>query len=213
MSFIDFSLKQLEVINKQHGINVPLVLMNSFNTETETKAHLAAVKPNVNVICFNQFELPRMDAETMLPAQLSEAQQMYPPGHGFVYDCLKNSGTAQKLLDQGVEWCFISNADNLGAVLDPKIAAFAVASDFKFVSEQTPKTEMDVKGGVLMDYEGSVHLLETAQVPPDHMDDFCNTKVFKYFHINNLWVNLKELMRLEKFELDLIVNPKTVESK
>jgi len=119
----------------------------------------------------------------------------------------------KQLIDSGIEWLFISNADNLGAVLDPIIANFALHSNCGFVSEQTPKTKMDVKGGVLMHYENGIHLLETAQVPPDHMKDFCDTQVFKYFNINNLWVNLNELAKISSVELDLIVNPKTVEGK
>lgn len=65
-------------------------------------------------------------------------------------------------MKKGIEWIFISNSDNLGAVLDPKIAHFATSSNFEFVSELTPKLEADVKGGVLINYEGSIHLLESA---------------------------------------------------
>ena len=39
-----------------------------------------------------------------------------------MYECVKSSGVAKQLADAGVEWLFISNADNLGAVLDPRIA-------------------------------------------------------------------------------------------
>ncbi|CAL6038038.1 UTP-glucose-1-phosphate_uridylyltransferase [Hexamita inflata] len=212
-SFLDFSLKQLEYLNTTYGSNVPLVLMNSFNTDKDTLAHLEKVKPAVTVYNFNQFELPRMDAESKLPAEVSSQNQFYPPGHGYVYECLKRSGIVEKLLAQGVEWLFISNADNLGAVLDPRIAQFCVSSDKEFVSEQTLKTEMDVKGGVLMQYDGSIHLLESAQVPAEHMNDFCDTNTFKYFNVNNLWVNLKALMKHQNLVLDLIVNPKTVEGK
>ena len=69
----------------------------------------------------------------------------------------------------------------------------------------------DVKGGILMEYDGITRLLETAQVPSDHMDDFCDIKMFKSFNVNNLWVNVDALMALDKIELDLIVNPKKAE--
>lgn len=103
-----------------------------------------------------------MDATTYLPAELEGEAQFYPPGHGFVYECLKSSGTMDQLIQQGIEWVFISNSDNLGAVLDPKICHFAQQSGQGFVSELTPKLEADVKGGVLINYEGAIHLLETA---------------------------------------------------
>lgn len=45
------------------------------------------------------------------------------------------------------------------------------------------------------------------------MKDFCDTKQFPFFHINNLWCNLKMLKQLSNIHLDLIVNPKTVQGK
>ncbi|KAH0576970.1 UTP-glucose-1-phosphate uridylyltransferase [Spironucleus salmonicida] len=210
LCFLDFTVKQIEFINKKYDISVPLVLMNSFNTETQTKEHLSNVK-NVELIHFNQFELPRMDASTKLPVECSESAKYYPPGHGYVYECLKQTGTLQKLVERGIKWIFISNSDNLGAVLDEKIATFVTKSQFDFLSEQTPKTLADVKGGILMDYEGQTRLLETAQVPPENIKDFCDIVMFKSFNVNNLWINAESLLKVEKLDLDIIVNPKKAE--
>lgn len=41
-TFIDFSIQQLMTINKKCGVDVPLVLMNSFSTEADTKRHLGS---------------------------------------------------------------------------------------------------------------------------------------------------------------------------
>lgn len=41
-----------------------------------------------------------------------------------------------------------------------------------------------------MQYENKLRLLEIAQVPKDHVDDFKSVKTFKYFNTNNLWVKL-----------------------
>jgi UTP--glucose-1-phosphate uridylyltransferase len=124
MSFLEFSIRQLEHLNAKYNVSVPIILMNSFNTEKDTKEFLTNLHSSVEVFCFNQFELPRMDAETMLPADLSADQQYYPPGHGYVYECLKRSDVVPKLQEKGIDWIFISNADNLGAVLDPSIASW-----------------------------------------------------------------------------------------
>lgn len=53
LTFLGFSLKQLEIINKRYGVSVPLVLMNSFNTEKATKDFIAQTKPGVEVLYFN----------------------------------------------------------------------------------------------------------------------------------------------------------------
>jgi len=45
----------------------------------------------------------------------------YPPGHGDVYESFYNAGVLQKLLDDGKEYVFISNIDNLGATVDISI--------------------------------------------------------------------------------------------
>lgn len=41
-----------------------------------------------------------------------------------------------------------------------------------------------------MKYEDKLRLLEIAQVPKDHTDDFKSVKTFKYFNTNNLWIKL-----------------------
>lgn len=45
--------------------------------------------------------------------------------------------------------------------------------------EVTDKTKADVKGGTIIDYEGKARLLEVAQVPKDHMDEFTSVRKFK----------------------------------
>lgn len=46
------------------------------------------------------------------------------------------------------------------------------------------------QGGTLMQYENKLRLLEIAQVPKEHVDDFQSVKTFKFFNTNNLWVKL-----------------------
>ena len=83
--------------------------------------------------------------------------------------------------------------------------------------ELTEKTRADVKGGTLIDHRGSMRLLEIAQVPAKHVDDFKSVKKFKYFNTNNIWVSLlavKRVLTHSELKMEVIVNPKTVsESK
>jgi len=84
----------------------------------------------------------------------------------------------------------------------------------EFLMEVTDKTKADVKGGTLVDYDGSIRLLEVAQVPPEHVDEFKSVRQFKIFNTNNLWIDLKALKRIMGkggMELDIIVNPKVTE--
>lgn len=223
MSFLEIIVRQVSSINKKYGIDMPLLLMNSFNTESDTKDALSKIhldKP-VDIICFNQAHFPRIDAETLLPCtHITPDNQAYwyPPGHGDVLRSLISEGLVDKLINRGLEWIFISSGDNLGAVVDPQIVGYlANLKGIDFVSEQTAKTIRDVKGGVLIKYNGTIRLLETAQVPKDHIEEFCNIKKFKSFNVNSIWVRLEALKRLADagtpIDLDIIVNPKVVEGK
>jgi UTP--glucose-1-phosphate uridylyltransferase len=75
--------------------------------------------------------------------------------------------------------------------VDESILEHMVSTQAEFIMEVTDKTKADVKGGTLIDYDGSIRLLEVAQVPNEHIEDFKSVRKFKIFNTNNLWVNLK----------------------
>ncbi|TNJ30146.1 UTP-glucose-1-phosphate uridylyltransferase [Giardia muris] len=221
MSFLEIIVRQVAAINKKHGVDVPLIFMNSFNTDEQTKEALSHidVASKLQIINFNQAHFPRLDAETLLPltdASPNEPSYWYPPGHGDVLRALIKEKLVDTLLAKGIEWVFISSGDNLGATIDDAIVSYlSTLKDIDFLSEQTPKTLRDVKGGVLTKYKGKIRLLETAQVPKDHLDEFCDIKKFKSFNVNSVYVRLSALKRLDDSKtpiaLDIIVNPKTVD--
>jgi len=215
-SFLDLILLQLEHIGKVRNVNIPLLLMNSFHTHQETLKLLEGRKTSYPIECFEQNRFLRIDKDTNQPLDpnLLGEDAWYPPGHGDIYSCLKNRGLIDRLLSEGKEILFISNADNLGAVSDPNIAHYMLKNDIPFIMEMTQKTPADIKGGTLYeDSEGKLHLLELAQVPQKHVDEFCSTRKFSVFNTNNIWVHLRHLkkkMEQGPIDLDLIVNEKQV---
>ena len=77
--------------------------------------------------------------------------------------------------------------------------------------EVTDKTRADVKGGTLIQYEGKLRLLEAAQVPKEHEEDFKSVKKFNVFNTNNLWISLPAIQRVleeNTLDMEIIVNPK-----
>lgn len=67
------------------------------------------------------------------------------------------------------------------------------------------------QGGTLIQYEGKLRLLEIAQVPKAHVDEFKSVSKFKIFNTNNLWISLSAIKRLQEqkaMDLEIIVNPK-----
>jgi UTP--glucose-1-phosphate uridylyltransferase len=192
--------------------------MNSFNTDDDTARIIQKYQNhNINILTFNQSRYPRVNKESLLPCPrdaTSDKSQWYPPGHGDIFDALNNSGLLDKLLAAGKEYIFVSNVDNLGAVVDLNIFQKMIDTQAEYLMEVTDKTKADVKGGTIIDYEGSVRLLEVAQVPKDHIEEFKNVKRFKIFNTNNIWMNLKAVKRVldnDELSLEIIVNNKVTD--
>jgi len=192
--------------------------MNSFNTDEDTARIIQKYQNhNINILTFNQSRYPRVDKESLLPCPreaTSDKANWYPPGHGDIFDALTNSGLLDKLIAAGKEYIFISNVDNLGAVVDLNIMQTMIDSQAEYVMEVTDKTKADIKGGTIIDYEGKARLLEVAQVPKDHLDEFCSTRKFKIFNTNNIWCNLKAIKRVmdeDALNLEIIVNNKVTD--
>jgi len=217
MSFLDLSVRQIEYLNRTYDVNVPFVLMNSFNTDQDTANIIKKYEGhNIDILTFNQSKYPRVLKDSLLPAPKSANSQIsdwYPPGHGDVYESLYNSGILDKLIERGIEIVFLSNADNLGAVVDLNILQHMVESKAEYIMELTDKTKADVKGGTIIDYEGQARLLEIAQVPKEHVNEFKSIKKFKYFNTNNIWMNLRAIKRVveaNELAMEIIPNGKSI---
>lgn len=217
MSFLDLSVRQIEYLNRTYDVNVPFVLMNSFNTDSDTAAIIKKYEGhNIDIMTFNQSRYPRIIKDSLLPAPKSNnspGSDWYPPGHGDVFESMYNSGILDKLIDRGIEVIFLSNADNLGAVVDLSILQHMIETKAEYIMELTDKTKADVKGGTIIDYEGQARLLEIAQVPKEHVNEFKSIKKFKYFNTNNIWMNLKAVKRVvenNELAMEIIPNDKSI---
>jgi UTP--glucose-1-phosphate uridylyltransferase len=214
-TFLDLTVRQIEHLNRTMGVDVPLILMNSFNTDEETKRIIRKYTDHqVTIRTFNQSRYPRISRDSMLPIPRTpddDPSHWYPPGHGDLFESLARSGLLDELIAQGKEYLFVSNVDNLGATVDGVILDHMVRTGAEFIMEVTDKTRADIKGGTLIEYEGRIRLLEIAQVPPNHVEDFKSVKKFKIFNTNNLWINLKAIKRIlnaNELNLEIIVNQK-----
>jgi UTP--glucose-1-phosphate uridylyltransferase len=165
MTFLDLTVRQIEHLNTTHRVDVPLILMTSFNTHEDT---LRIIKKYANqqlrITTFNQSRYPRILKETLLPAPKTaddDKKNWYPPGHGDLYNALLHSGVLDQLIAEGKEYLFVSNSDNLGAVyvsrtyfavlrlmtcsVDQQILQHMIDTQAEFIMEVTDKTKADVK--------------------------------------------------------------------
>ncbi|VDP23516.1 unnamed protein product [Soboliphyme baturini] len=209
LTFIDIVMQQIQHLNITYGVDIPLVLMNSFSTDEDTKRILRKYRNvKVSVYSFNQSRYPRIDKETLMPIirTLSAAHSSwYPPGHGNFYESFHASGLLDTFLADGKEFCFVSNIDNLGATVD--LSRFLNILNFlcnhpqnDFIMELTDKTRADIKGGTLINYDGRLRLLELAQVSKDHYDDFTSVIVIFNKAFRTIGTTL--------MDLEIIVNHK-----
>jgi UTP--glucose-1-phosphate uridylyltransferase len=221
-SFLDIIAGQVLGLRERTGARLPLVLMNSFYTQDDT---LAALERHAGLASdvpadFLQNKEPKITVDERFPVEWPDDPDLEwcPPGHGDVYTALQTSGTLEALLEKGYEYAFISNSDNLGAVLDPRVLSWFAAEGLPFVMEVCEKTPADRKGGhpAVLKETGRLVLRETAQTPEEDLERFGDIDTWRYFNTNNLWVSLRALARvLEENDgvlgLPMIVNQKTVD--
>jgi len=225
MTFLDLAVQQIEALNKNYGCNIPLVLMCSFNTIEESEKIVRRYNQvQVDIKLFTQSTHPRLNKETLLPIATNvnyqtDMEAWYPPGHGNFFKSFFKTGMLQEFLDQGREYIFVSNMDNLGANVDFRILNFLLnpgkETAPEFVMEVTDKTRADIKGGTLVEIDKKIQLLELAQVPSKHVDSFKSINKFKIFNTNNIWANLSAIKRVVKdnsLKMEIIVNPKTMDN-
>lgn len=222
-TFLDVIVGQVLAVRSRYGARLPLVLMNSFRTRDDTLAALAGY-PTIEVeglpLDFLQNREPKLRADDLTPVSWPQdpSLEWCPPGHGDIYTALATSGMLQALLDRGFRYASVSNSDNLGAAPDPRIAGWFAASGVPYAAEVCRRTSADVKGGYLVvrSRDGRLVLRETAQTPDEDAAAANDIERHRFFHTNNLWLDLEVLARTLDdrggvLGLPLIRNMKTVD--
>lgn len=224
LSFLDIIARQSLAARARHGRFIPLIFMNSFNTDDDTRAVLGRYPDLAGPVpqTMLQHKVPKVLQQGFGPAAWPAEPDLEwcPPGHGEVYITLVTSGLLPALLDRGYRYLFISNADNLGATLDLALLGYFAANEVPFLMEVAGRTEADKKGGHLarLKASGRLALREVAQCPGDDLDAFQDVERHRYFNTNNIWVNLPRLKAaLDAHDnvvaLPMIRNSKTVDPR
>ncbi len=223
-TFLDIIAEQVLHLRGATGARLPLVLMHSFATRepslTALAAHPGLADQDV-AQDFLQGRVPKLRADDLAPAEHPAAPELEwaPPGHGDLYASLAGSGMLEALLAGGYRWAFVSNADNLGAVLAPELVAWFAASGAPFLMEVADRSASDRKGGHLARRRGGgLVLRESAQVADEDAEAFQDTATHRFFNTNNLWVDLRALDAAlaasgGALDLPVMVNRKTVDPK
>jgi UDP-N-acetylglucosamine pyrophosphorylase len=226
VNFLDLIVRQISDLRQISRTAVRLLLMNSFSTSRETLRYLSRYREegfdDASEVELMQNQVPKINASTMEPVECPSdpSLEWCPPGHGDLYTALVGSGWLERLLSEGVNCAFVSNSDNLGAVLEPAILQHFVDSGSPFLMEVTRRTAADRKGGHLAvrKSDGRLLLREVAQCPEMDQEAFQDIERHRYFNTNSLWIRLDLLKKeLEKdggvLPLPMIRNIKRVDSR
>jgi len=223
LSFLDVIARQVLALRERHaGPRLPLVLMDSFRTREDSLVALsryenlsAGLDPD-----FLQSRVPKLlDDGSLAPVSWPADPELEwaPPGHGDLYPALAGSGMLERLLAEGYRWAFVSNADNLGATLDPRILAWIAREQIPFLMEVAERTPADRKGGHLAQRarDGGLLLREVAQTPEADLEAFQDIERHRFFNTNTIWLDLEsvaaDLSGDGVIDLPMIVNRKTVD--
>ncbi|GAA4833475.1 UTP--glucose-1-phosphate uridylyltransferase [Luteimicrobium xylanilyticum] len=223
LTFLDVIARQVLAAREEHGVRLPLVLMNSFRTRDDSLAALERY-PDLAVDGvpqdFLQNREPKLLADDLTPVEWPQdpSLEWCPPGHGDLYTALQSSGVLDALRQAGFRYAAVSNADNLGSAPSAAMAGWFASTGAGFGAEVARRTPADRKGGhlVVRASDHRIVLRETSQVADDDKDAASDIERHAFFNTNNLWLDLDRLAALleEKggvLPLPLIRNEKTVD--
>lgn len=221
LTFLDISVRQVVALRERTGARLPLVLMNSFATREPSLEALARhgdvsgdLPPD-----FLQGRVPKLRADDLRPVEWPDdpSLEWAPPGHGDLYGSLLSSGMLDALAQGDYAYAFVSNIDNLGAVVDQRILGWFAREDMPFLMEVPRRTGADRKGGHIAQRPGGgLVLREVAQTPDEDLDAFQDIERHRYFNTNTLWLDLRQVRdvltgRGGVLGLPMIRNEKTVD--
>ncbi len=222
-TFLDLILLQAVKVRQRYGVEFPQVFMNSFRTHTDTMLAIQNFSNgNTGIpLAFLQHRFPKILADDFTPVRWPQNPELEwnPPGHGDIYTALVTSGMLDALLENDYYYAFISNADNLGAIMNRRLLGYMVRHNLPFLMEVARRTEQDKKGGHLCRLlkTNRLALREVAQCPDNELESFANIDKYRFFNTNSIWVDLRVLQSVfvshRLMPLDLIINPKTVDPR
>ncbi|EKE01265.1 MAG: hypothetical protein ACD_21C00181G0002 [uncultured bacterium] len=215
MSYLELKVRNLLLVTKQCHLDAhpPVIIMTSFITDEQTRAHLSVLykkypdlEPSRFHFVVQQPRLPRFtkvadlkNIDLFIDArnQLSFA----PCGHGdFVYlvqDYLRQTHIPK------VEYMFFANADNLAATIEPWLLGLHAQTKTGRLVELVEK-QNDDQGGAPCFVDNELVILEGMKFPAN----FDQAQI-PWINTNTFWFTIADLLRFQE-DLPLVLAEKTI---
>ncbi|KAK1575006.1 hypothetical protein Q3G72_001802 [Acer saccharum] len=145
LTFLDLIINQIESLNSKYGCKVPLILMDTNETNDDIQKVLEKYSGSkIDIHSFSQTQQPQ--------PKLFEGQsgkELYPSDHGAMFLSLIKGGTLDVLLSQGKEYVLVVNSDNAAAVVDLKILDHLIENNIEYCMEETPTTSTNLRNSTI----------------------------------------------------------------
>jgi UTP--glucose-1-phosphate uridylyltransferase len=168
-TFLDLRLAEMNTLSKRVGRRLPLWLMTSDATDAAIRSALSACEERLgqrtdDIAAFVQRLSPRLDLRGDLFFDDQGQVSLHAPGHGDLPDALRDSGLLGRFVAGGGRYVTVTNLDNLGAGLDPRVLGFHIAHGKPATCEVVDKEAGD-KGGIPVRFQGIPQVLEEFRLP------------------------------------------------
>ncbi len=185
-SFLGLKIEDVGQAQERAGKKIPVYLMNSFATATQTEKHLQdhdyyGLSPK-QVTLFNQFASARMQKDGDLFLDDDGNISPYGTGHGDLVPAFRQAGCLASFIKSGGRYLFVSNVDNLGAQISPTILGHHVKHETDVTVEVTPKWPGDAGGSPFL-LDGELQLVEQLRYPKDFDPDIVDVFNTNTFHL------------------------------
>jgi len=170
-SLFQMHCDRLAALSQKYGAPIPLYLMTSPATDTETREYFARENrcglPEEQLRFFCQGQMPAVDAigGKVLLADKDQLA-LSPDGHGGIVWALAQSGSLEDAANRGVRWLYYAQVDNpLAELCDPTLIGYHLLSSSQVTTQVVKKRFATEKVGNVVAVDGQVQIIEYSDLP------------------------------------------------